>query len=293
MDDQNRTQSHFEFTFAGENELNVETLIAGLQSLNTLVMATKETCLENTECNLKVVANRQGSFIIDLMIAAQTAYTIITPANINYAANCASLIVDFFEIKRHIGNCMPRKTFCDKKKMSVENADGKVRSFSKEAEGYFKNATIENCIIQIINDADKNPNVSGIRVETEDKQLSTIDRAEFSAMNEPVIENMEHPVKEVKSTDTFYIKQPVCIGDSKWEFQKDHHFYAKISDSKWMQEYKEGKHPIVPGVQLKVEMTSYLHIGDDGLPIEGKTAFEITKVLDTIYPHKFPQMKLY
>lgn len=293
MPDQNVTQSQFEFTFYGDNELNVETLITGLQSLNSLVMSTKETCLENTECNLKVVAHRPGSFIADLAIFAQTANTLFTPEQIDYAANCVELIVSFFEIKKFIGNHLPKRVEKKHGRLEVDNSEGKTARFTTKAEGFFKNATIENSIIQIITCAENNPEVNGIKITATNQRSAEIRRSEFSTVDEPVIDNIEHPVKELKSTDLFYIRQSACFGDSKWEFQKDHRFYAKILDAKWMKEYHEGKHAIIPGIQLKVEMTSYVRIGEDGLPIEGKTTYEITKVIDTIYPESAAQQRLF
>jgi hypothetical protein len=60
-----------------------------------------------------------------------------------------------------------------------------------------------------------------------------------------------------------------------------------------MKEYRDGRHPIVPGIQIRAEMMSSIRIGDDGSPIEWKTSYEITKVLNTIYPDRSEQMRFF
>lgn len=289
----NFTRSRFEFTFEGEDEIEVDTLIAGLQSLNTLVVATQKSCIANTECNLKVVAHKQGSFIAELMIVAQTINNLITPDNINYASNFASLIVSFFDLKIHIGNYLPKSLNKNKNLLDVENSKGEVKQFPIITEEYFKNAKIENSIIQIINSADQNASISGLKIQTEDFQSTAIPRSEFSRVSEKVVDKIDFPTTEIKSRDIIFVRQPVCFGDSRWEFQKDQRFYAKILDKEWMQAYREGKHPIVPGIQLVVEMKSYVRLDDDGMPMEGKTVYEIEKVINTIYPEAIDQTNLF
>lgn len=288
--DKQLTMSNFSFTFEGSSEIDATNLAAGLNALNSLVLETQETNYPDSKCNLKVKASREGSFEVDLSVLAMTAISFLTPENINYATNIAKLILQFFDIKKHIGNKKPKVTK-NTEKTIVENANGEIKEYPGKAYSFFTNAKIETAIVQIVESGQKAPDVTGMRIELDDGDKLSISGNEFENMNLPVVSDIDVPTQTIRSTDTFYIRQATVIGEEKWGLMKERPFNAKILDTDWLEEYKKGQHPIVPGIRIRADMITVLKIGESGLPIEGKATYEIIKVHDTLYPEEHQQIR--
>jgi hypothetical protein len=289
--DEKLSTAKFTFAFEGTHEISASHLAASLNALNTLVLETQETCYPDTSCNLKVVANREGSFEIDLSVLALTAISMFTSENINYALSITKLILQFFDIKKHIKDSLP-KVKKETDKTIVENKAGDVKEYSGEAYSFFKNAKIENAIVQIIEAGDTSRDVTGIKVTANGGERITIDGTEFRSLKTPVVGDINVPTQTIASTDTFYVKQATFIGDAQWVFVKERPFHAKILDTIWLAEYAKAKHPIVPGIRIRADMLTVLQIGENGLPIEGRATHEIIKVHEVFYPEEFQQIEL-
>lgn len=289
--DKKLSTANFSFSFEGSNEIDASNLAMGLSALNSLVIETQETSYPDSTCNLKVKASREGSFEVDLSVLALTAISMFSPENINYAANITKLILQFFDIKKHIGNKKPKVTKHTDKTI-VENATGQIEEYSDKAYSFFANAKIETAIVQIVEAGQKAPDVTGLNLRLDDGEQFSIGKTEFENMNIPVIGDMDVPTQTIASTDTFYIKQATVLGDAQWVLMKERPLHAKMLDTNWLDEYRKGKHPIIPGVRIRADMVTVLQIGENGFPIEGKATHEIIKVHDTIYPEEHKQMEL-
>ena len=225
---------------------------------------------------------------------ALTATTLFTPINIEYAANIVSLIGAFFNAKKFLKGSKPKTVNPDVANgIVVENADGEKKSFAVGVSHLFENAKIDNSVIQIIGYANKNSEVEGISIMDKScDKIVGLGRDDFWGIMQPIAAEKILEESIITSTDTFYIRQPSMIGDAMWGFQKDTSFSARVLDAEWLAEFREAKHPIVPGTQVTVEMRTTLLIGDDGMPIDGKATREITKILKVLYPETYQQTQI-
>lgn len=79
------------------------------------------------------------------------------------------------------------------------------------------------------------------------------------------------------------IKKPDMLGKSKWAFKHGKlNLSAAITDEVWLGEFREGKHPVVPGDALRVRVRYESAYDDKGLLIEQKIS--IIKVYGKVRP---------
>lgn len=90
---------------------------------------------------------------------------------------------------------------------------------------------------------------------------------------------------ENTTTKILKVRRPDFLGDSAWEFRhEDRKYPARIEDTKWLEEFRDGLHAIRPGDALRVEIfetTSY--------DINGEVVIEtrvIKRVLGIIRQHR-------
>lgn len=297
MNGKTETIAQMSFHFEGleDHQIDVSVLTETLSAINNLMLETQNTCMSGTECNLKVTANRAGSFVTDLQVFAATAVTMFTPENVSYASDMVSLILDFFDIKKFIKSKFPKLLEKQKDKIIITNSENETHEYPIACKGFFENAKIENAVVQVIQNAERETQVTGISIEGNNKKMQKIQipRMMFDKMSNPVIvDDSQKNVQEIVSDDTIFVRQADFMGNQKWQFQKDKRFSAKILDDEWIKDFKLLKYPIYPGVQFRVRLKTILTLSDDGLPVDGSAEYEIEKVLKVIYPEPSEQIGL-
>lgn len=286
------TKSNFTFVLEGDrHDLPVDDLIGTLGNLNLLLSTTSTTYCPEAKSQLKINATQSGSFQIFLETAILASASFFTPANIQTAKHVFDIIKTFFEIRKHIGNNPPNKIEKQKDKTVVENSYGISKDFSKDSSMYFDNPTYENCIINVINIGDNNSDVNGISIYEEGKKSLDIPRSEFNRFRDPVIKEPLNDKETTLTTDVLFVKQGALMGDAQWTFASDKTFKACIEDKEWLDEYVQGKYPLVPKTKMHVELEKTYDLDKEGFPIEDKVSYRVMKVLKIIYPDEYLQMK--
>jgi hypothetical protein len=294
MADKNVTTASFGFKLDGESEIEITTLTNALNALNELVTETASSCYPGSECQLKAVATKQGSFYIDLSVVAATLDSLFTRDNITIAFGLVACIKTMLDIKAHIKNKEPKKVEKKENALEVKNSEGATKKFNIDASAFFSNCNIEKAIVNFINAADANPEVTGISIYTkDDASVVRIPRSDFTDMNEPIIENMVRNSVSSESVEVLYVKQPDFLGKSQWVFMRDRRIPANILDYVWLAKYQARQiPPLVPGSQMRVRLLAKLQLGEDGMPIPNHVSYDVLEVLDVIDPEPSNQFRL-
>ena len=285
------TVQGFTFHFDGidHHNINVETLAAELNALNTLMLTVKAEYFPDTELKLKVVATERGSFAVDFQLLALTAATLFTPDNVEYATNALDIICSLFSIKKFLGGARPKKIVdtIEEERMTqvVENQKGEIEVFPRDALRILENAKIENSVINIVTAAQTDQDVTGITLRRESAASEfNLPRDEFEYFTIPVIDN-KHRTQVVENVSLYYIKQVDFMSESMWKLHDGVSINAKILDEQWLKKFHAREYPIVPGVAMKARMRRTLFFGKDGLPVDNMTRYEVVEVLEIINPN--------
>ena len=89
--------------------------------------------------------------------------------------------------------------------------------------------------------------------------------------------------EEIKNeaTKILMVRRPDFLGDAAWEFRhEDKKYPAKIDDTEWLEEFRDGKHDIRPGDALKVRILEITAYDVNGEVVSDTRA--ITKILGVI-----------
>lgn len=101
-------------------------------------------------------------------------------------------------------------------------------------------------------------------------------------------------VKEQLASESLMIlrvKKPDFIGDSMWDFVHDGRVLtAQLADSSWLNEFRQGSHPLTPGDSLRTLVKSTVRYGFDNDVVN--TRYEIIKVLGISHQERPPQLLL-
>lgn len=89
-------------------------------------------------------------------------------------------------------------------------------------------------------------------------------------------------VLESETTLILKIKKPDFLGESRWEFKHGKNpIFAKITNKEWLEDFRNGKVPLVPGDAIKARMKEIVKYDKKGNVIS--TYQEITEILNLIH----------
>lgn len=290
------SKAMFGLHLEGESEIEVAILSDTIRDIAELA---KEACKEeNSEAYLKmnVTAFRNGSFVVDFSAACSVATSLIVPlaAAGTFAYQVIGTIKGYFEIKKLLKGEGP-KSIVDTNdgKVKITNNQGQILLANKACQSIFKNARIDQMVINVVTNASSHNPSGGFAIETQDG------KTEFSAsdirdISRPLQITSETIIKRTRMESAeLAIKKPDLIGRSTWEFRyKDHVIHAKIDDEIWIERINDGTLSIRAGDYIRATLDMCVDIDLQGTPIPNTEKYNVVKVHGDIYRYNSEQLTL-
>lgn len=266
------------FSFCGNNDVNALAVSDAIKSLVEMSTAVAEKEYPDVEFRLTVRAVEPGSLEFVFAAVAIAAQSILTPQNVEYAANMISVMSAAFSIKKFLKGRSPKRKLEVDDKIVITRADGETLVIPKGAGVYFVDARIDRSVSNIINSAKSSDGVTGIAIDAD--QRVEILRQEFDgcAPEIPVDSVDEETMVAVRYSEPLYIRQADFSGGLKWRFTGAENITASISDEDFLNRVKSGRQEIRAKTYIIADVKVTICIGPDGLPDETRRTYEITKV---------------
>ena len=208
----------------------------------------------------------------------------LSPENVNYAADLISVMGATFSIKKFLAGKPPKTVKRENGRTVVINANGVKGEFPVGAGVFFVDNRVDNSVRNIINCASLSDGVTGISIDANGKV--EIPREEFDdcfqKLDLDLLEDKAdaEPIVSMSYKQVLFIRQVDFSGDLKWRFTgiNDENITASILDKDFMERVHSGDQNINANMYLIADVQSKVHILENGRPDKSKCTYEIIKV---------------
>lgn len=284
--------------YGGGNEIEANTYINSLIHFTKVIQEVNKSISSDKKVEVKIKANKEGSFVVDVLIASNNIIEgikeIFSEKNVTYAAGLIYIVGEVFKVAKHLKGDKPKKIKNDKDSViSIENNEGQVMVFDfRGANIYLNNHVIQEAIEQEFETLEKDESVTDLELlDKEEKPIVEIKKEEFynlsssgSNLNELSIGD-----KEVNVTATLNISSLDLEFKKKWDFYYlGNKIQVKIKDEAFSERVDKGER-FAKGDTLEVEMEIKQKF-DESVNAYVNKSYTITKILNHI--ERPPQGKL-
>lgn len=270
------------FTFEGDYEVNVETVIQAIQSVSTITTVLADNAFPDATFKLSVKAVSPGSLNLEFVSVAQYFKDLLTPENLEIAKYMMDAVIASFRLKQFLQDKKPKKAEETDDKLIVTKDNGETISVPKTANVYFIDKRIDNSVTNIFNGVKSEASVSGIKLtQVENRECVEIPSDEFEECAIPTKIDFDNAGKEmstVRKNDVLFIKKPDLMGNSKWSFQSDKVITAEIKDDGFLQKIKSGKQGVCAGMYIVADLELKYKLNALSMPIENTYKYTVLKV---------------
>lgn len=249
----------FKISFAGKNSIDAEIFTTVINNTIDLVKASANVIEPAAFLRLEIKANKEGSFESILEVVVKYGKDLLTQHHVEIACEILGGFLTFLKIKKHLKGRKPRELKNKEDVTIITNQDGQViNAPQKIANAFFNDSKIDNSVIKIfcsVNGSDR----ESLKVE-KNGEIINFDKDEFEEMSNKIVDESGQEIEtredEQKiSNCELIIKKPDLIGNSKWELIFDKVIYARIEDSAFIKQVKNGKIKISGGYKLVCELS--------------------------------------
>ncbi|WP_346913881.1 hypothetical protein [Clostridium sp.] len=283
--------SKFSISYGGNNDIDAMSLINSLNGTIELINYIVKESNPDAELKINILGTQKGSFIIALETFIASVPSILTMDNINMAKASIEMFVNILSLKKHLKGSKPKE---------IEKHGEFVSIINKENE----KVTITNNVFNIYGkDGDKllskifNSTLSDrdkISIIEDGKEKFTVERQEFSNMSKPIEINKPEETEELykSTTDTIlYIKKPDLMGNSQWEFTKEHDgkmIRATVNDMDFLHKVREGSIYINSKTSVKATLTSEIVM--NGMNELVRQAYTVENIIEIMQLNNLNQL---
>lgn len=277
-----KSTADISINFGGENEIEIPTLTI---TLNNILSILDEIVLEQNSdafVKFKVTDTKKGSFEIVLNALIEFGSNFFTADNIEFANNCLSTLVNFFEIKSHLKGEQPQEV-----QLNPDNPNQTIIINNYGEIGYvntkdFHQYSTSPSIDEKITDIFRNCPRESFNFKKEGKVIFRAESDEFQHLSKNIDTDLlithEQVIDEI-ITVLLPTKVPY-EGKSKWEFKYDKKIKASVNDLNFIKRFQNGEIPLPPKASLKVKMIRTRNLDETGETI--KEDYVILEVLEII-----------
>lgn len=289
-----QSNASFSMHFGSEekHEMSADVLAKELSVINELMITAQDEFYPDSKIQLKVVATQEGSFQVVFNLLMGAVATLLLPGNIEYAAKLCSIIGSMIDLKKFLGGKEPEKVKnISNDQIEVTNSNNETKNYNKDTRKFFENSSFDNCIINMISTVEGDDTIDKIHFDYKDNSVK-IEKSDFKNMVQPVVKETTPETRDIESTDTYVVRNPVYIGDEQWSLVKDKRIYAKINDKEWLRQFQNREIMVLPGDMLRVRLLTTLEFDKNGMPKEGTAKHTVLEVEKIITPKEYEQMQL-
>lgn len=267
--------------FDGEKSISLDALCSALNAFKKL---TELASNGEFKVEYRIVANREGSFEIDLLSIINIATLLINSSPESFTKKVLEVVGEWFKVKIHLNEKPPKEVIKENGKINIINESGKVMATSYAGASILNNASANNSIICfgncLIND-----NRSGIEIKTGNDEHLNLKRKDFNKITSSESINPEQNIYTSMIQTRLIICKPDLTGDSKWEFiYNNRRIHAKIEDEDFKNKVSAHTLSFSNGTQIDVDMRVETELNDDNQLIFGTEKYFVEKVNDVIQP---------
>jgi hypothetical protein len=275
--------------YGGGNEIEANTYINSLLHFTTVVQAVNKSINKNKKVSVKVKANSQGSFIVELGVQSANIVDgikqMFSPENVSYASDLITVVVAVYGAAKFLKGKQPKSLIeLPEGGVRIENNEGNVNVYDlRGAQIFLTNPEVKNAVEQEFETLEEDPNVTDLEFRNkQDQTILHIAREEFYEISSSGSEKISLPNEK-----ELFVEAHLNISSMDWEFKKKWDFYfeghkisAKMNDVDFKESINKGER-FGKGDTLLVHMTIGQQFDKEVNTFVNKS-YTITKILKHI-----------
>lgn len=273
---------YYKFKYEGDNDIS---LIALNQTLSAINELTKLAVNNQFEYEFKISATEKGSFILDIYSIAYVTANLINPDNILYMKNCLSVVTEWINIKKHLGDKPPKKVEHTGKEVNITNCKGTVLHCSLEGAEFLNNAQIGTMIVNLGCGLERGKKTGFKLMDEKNQEIISIDESDYDVLTSESCFATDNKVHNdvIKNANLIIIK-PDLYGDSKWELYLNKRIKAKIDDKHWKSQVENHQVSFMRGTIMRADLRIEVDLDEYGLPVENSDRYYVDNVYGITQP---------
>lgn len=272
-----KSKSSLVFSFCGDYEVDARAVARTINSLADLSSVIAEKEYPDVKFELSVKAVRPGSLEIEFVTLALAAETLLSPDNIEYAANMIGVLTTAFKVKRFLKGKLPKSRVESGETMIIHREDGSILEIPVKAGVYFVDNRIDRSVTNIIESAMVSSGVTGVAVESDERV--EIPKDEFATCAVPInVEEQSNSITQIRRNETLFVRQAGFTEDLKWRFSGDQNITAAICDEEFMEKVQAATVNINAKTYIIADVQVTIYLKPDGTPSDSKPTYDILKV---------------
>ena len=248
-----KTENVFNIKYGSENsEVDVETFIESLESINSLVFeTTQELGVDSSRLKIKAIKPGSVDVFIELVRNTQQA---LAPEVVSYAANLLTVVASLIVLKQAVGNKQPEVVSKDSQKVVVKNSHGGQLQVAPQIFNIFiSNPVVDSELSNNFKALTADSEVSSFEIRHNDKSLVNIPKADFAGMSASRDNSATEKIDTLSNVKLSIIKV-AFTKDYKWAFNYNgRKIHAIVVDDNFHKSVDEGK-KFSKGDVLEVEL---------------------------------------
>lgn len=240
--------------------IEANTYINSLIHFTTIVQESNKYLDDNKKIEVKIKAQKEGSFIVDLVIQSSNIIdevkSIFSGDNAEYAANLVGVVTGIYGFAKWLKGNKPDKVENIDHSVKVTNKNGEVTVIKDSIVNIYLNSPlIQEAITQEFETLESDPSVDGFEIQDKNGEtVVEIEREEFSLLS-----NYEY--ETANSTEQVSRESAILnIVSLSWELNKKWEFYyngnkikARIKDDTFKELIDKGE-SFAKGDSLEAEI---------------------------------------
>lgn len=246
----NQDMQEMKIKYGGGNTINANTYINSLIHFNNVVQEVNKVISNDRKVEIRIIANVEGSFILDLMVkcaeSADDIKGLFTAENYGYAKDVVKVVGEVYKVAKHLMGRKPKKVDASEDAIRIENVNGNVQVFDlRGANIYLSNPIIKEAISQNFETLESDTSVTDLQLlDAQDNPIVEIPRANFSDLSNS---EFDEDSLEQKS-NILTVEATLNFSSMDWEFKKNWDFYynghkikAKVKDTAFSESVIKGE----------------------------------------------------
>ncbi|MHA1540322.1 MAG: hypothetical protein ACTSXQ_07590 [Alphaproteobacteria bacterium] len=275
----------FKVNFGGEHKIDAELFTKTIDNTVYLVKNAANSIDPSCFLRLEIKANKEGSFETVIDAVAKYSDTLFTKENIDLSTKIIAGFLAFLQIKAHLKGKRAKKIEKNSNETKITNQDGKVISTNKSiATSFFKDATIDNSIVNIFKDLDGMDRGSFSIVHKKNDIL--FNKEDYNYMSQNVVDekNSTSKLETQKPIEvSLLLKKPDLLGDSAWQFVYNKNISAKIDDERFLEKVHKGEiRSLYAGVRIPCLLQIEYELDEKFNPIPNSDKYTVLEVIGEI-----------
>ena len=231
-----------------DHQIDVDTYISVLGSLSIIAKEVNYEKNNNSDIQLNIVAQKEGSFESVIEFACIAAPLLIQ--SLPTIVDIVNTVIELYKIKQVSNNIDPTKT------QYME--DNRVQFFNNSGQGiltvnnntyniYNNNQTVQDAMASSFNKINKDKTVTGFKMSS--------DEEEVTAMSKKITSEPQDSEEQTKAATLVVVKPILEKNHGKWSFYLNGALInADIKDNLFLDEVENGERSFRAGDRLMVEL---------------------------------------